>query len=172
MIAAYTGEAGDATLYLARGAAPAEADPAPSVVVPGSDAPMASSDEAAERAFSVMIALVAQGQLEGAIEAGPPERVGLVLFATIQGIAALVTGGMLQVDQVGHPIGRQHQRLDPLDAAADRPPLGVDRRHRRHHPALSRRLRRHLHHRSAGARRGVREGHRKAALTSGRGQRP
>ncbi len=52
-------------------------------------------DEAAERAFSVMIALIEQGQLEGAIEAGPPERVGLVLFATIQGIAALVAGGIV-----------------------------------------------------------------------------
>ena len=55
-------------------------------------------DEAAERAFSVMIALIAQGQLEGAIEAGPPERVGLVLFATIQGIAALVAGGIVSAE--------------------------------------------------------------------------
>jgi len=52
-------------------------------------------DEAAERAFAVMLALIEQGQVEGAIETGPPERVGLVLFATLQGIAALVAGGIV-----------------------------------------------------------------------------
>jgi AcrR family transcriptional regulator len=52
-------------------------------------------DEAAERAFAVMLALIEQGQAEGAIENGPPERVGLVLFATLQGIAALVAGGIV-----------------------------------------------------------------------------
>ena len=31
---------------------------------------------------------------------GDPERVGLVLFATIQGIAALVTAGIVQPDQI------------------------------------------------------------------------
>jgi AcrR family transcriptional regulator len=54
--------------------------------------------EAAERAFSVMLALIEQGQAEGAIETGPPERVGLVLFATLQGIAALVAGGMVSAE--------------------------------------------------------------------------
>ncbi len=65
--------------------------------------------EAAERAFSVMLELIEQGQVEGALERGEPERVGLVLFATIQGIAALVTGGMVDAE-----------RLDELvaDAAA------------------------------------------------------
>ena len=56
--------------------------------------------EAAERAFSVILELIAQGQHEGVLERGEPERVGLVLFATIQGIAALVTGGMVDADQV------------------------------------------------------------------------
>jgi AcrR family transcriptional regulator len=56
--------------------------------------------EAAHRAFSVMLELIEQGQREGALEAGDPERVGLVLFATIQGIAALVTGGMVEGDLV------------------------------------------------------------------------
>ena len=41
-----------------------------------------------------------QGQAEGAVEPGEPERVGFVLFATIQGIAALVTGGMVQAEQL------------------------------------------------------------------------
>ena len=56
--------------------------------------------EAAERAFSVMLELIEQGQAEGVLEPGEPERVGLVLFATIQGIAALVTGGMVEADQL------------------------------------------------------------------------
>jgi AcrR family transcriptional regulator len=56
--------------------------------------------EAAERAFAVMFELIAQGQADGALEPGEPERVGLVLFATIQGIAALVTAGLVAVAQV------------------------------------------------------------------------
>jgi AcrR family transcriptional regulator len=56
--------------------------------------------EAADRAFSVILELIEQGQAEGALEEGDPERVGLVLFATIQGIAALVTGGMVGADQL------------------------------------------------------------------------
>ena len=62
--------------------------------------PSAALHEAADRAFSVMLELIEQGQVEGAIEAGEPERVGLVLFATIQGIAALVTGGMVVAEQL------------------------------------------------------------------------
>jgi AcrR family transcriptional regulator len=56
--------------------------------------------QAAQRAFSVMFELIQQGQAEGVLESGEPERVGLVLFATIQGIAALVTGGMVAPEQV------------------------------------------------------------------------
>jgi AcrR family transcriptional regulator len=55
---------------------------------------------AAERAFSVMLALIEQGQNEGLLESGDPERVGLVLFATIQGIAALIAGGMVAMEQL------------------------------------------------------------------------
>jgi hypothetical protein len=55
-------------------------------------------DLAAERAFAVMLALIEQGQEAGAIETGPPERVGLVLFATLQGIAALVAAGIVSAE--------------------------------------------------------------------------
>ena len=51
--------------------------------------------DAAERAFSIMLELIEQGQADGILEPGDPERVGLVLFATIQGIATLVTGGIV-----------------------------------------------------------------------------
>jgi AcrR family transcriptional regulator len=55
--------------------------------------------EAADRAFAAMLALIAQGQAEGALRSGDAERVGLVLFSTLQGIAALVTVGMVSADQ-------------------------------------------------------------------------
>jgi AcrR family transcriptional regulator len=60
----------------------------------------AALNEAADRAFSVMLELIEQGQADGALEPGEPKRVGLVLFATIQGIAALVAGGMVDADQL------------------------------------------------------------------------
>ncbi|HTZ86098.1 MAG TPA: TetR/AcrR family transcriptional regulator [Solirubrobacteraceae bacterium] len=56
--------------------------------------------EAAEHAFGVMLALIEQGQREGALQDGEPERVGLVLFATIQGIASLLTSGLVREDQL------------------------------------------------------------------------
>jgi hypothetical protein len=59
-----------------------------------------SLHEAADRAFSVLRELIDQGQAEGALERGEPERVGLVLVATVQGIAALVTGGMVRAEQL------------------------------------------------------------------------
>jgi AcrR family transcriptional regulator len=62
--------------------------------------PSGALHEAAERAFAVMLALIEQGQAEGVLERGDPERVGLVLFATVQGIAALVTGGMVPPEQI------------------------------------------------------------------------
>jgi len=61
--------------------------------------------EAADRAFSVLLELIEQGQAEGAIESGDPERVGLVLFATIQGIAALHSSAMVAGEQVDELIG-------------------------------------------------------------------
>jgi AcrR family transcriptional regulator len=61
--------------------------------------------EAAERAFAVMLELIDQGQAQGALERGDPERVGLVLFSTIHGIAALVTGGVVQAEQLDELVG-------------------------------------------------------------------
>jgi AcrR family transcriptional regulator len=56
--------------------------------------------EAADRAFAVMLDLIDQGQAQGALEPGQPERIGLVLLATIQGIAALVSGGIVAPEHV------------------------------------------------------------------------
>jgi AcrR family transcriptional regulator len=63
-------------------------------------APSGTLHEAADRAFSVMLELIEQGQAEGVLEHGEPERVGLILFATIQGIAALLTGGIVPPDRL------------------------------------------------------------------------
>jgi len=54
----------------------------------------------AENTFAVLLELIEQGQRDGVLESGDPERVGMVLFATIQGIAALVTGGMVGAEQL------------------------------------------------------------------------
>jgi AcrR family transcriptional regulator len=56
--------------------------------------------EAAEQAFAVILDLIQQGQAGGMLERGEPERVGLLLFATMQGIAALVSAGLVDTDQV------------------------------------------------------------------------
>jgi len=78
--------------------------------------------EVAHRAFAVLLELIEQGQREGALEAGDPERVGLVLFATIQGIAALVTGGIVEVEQVDALVGDAIERFlrgcEPAGASA------------------------------------------------------
>jgi AcrR family transcriptional regulator len=55
---------------------------------------------AMERAFSVLIELILQGQAIGQLQPGDPERVGLVLFSTVQGIAALLTAGMITPEQL------------------------------------------------------------------------
>jgi AcrR family transcriptional regulator len=56
--------------------------------------------EASDRAFSVILELIAEGQANSALEPGEPERIGLLLFATMQGIAALVTVGIVEPAQV------------------------------------------------------------------------
>jgi AcrR family transcriptional regulator len=66
--------------------------------------PAGPLEAAADQAFSVVLELILQGQAEGALEPGDPERVGLVLFATIQGIVALITAGMV-------PSGREDDLL-------------------------------------------------------------
>ena len=59
-----------------------------------------SLHDAMERAFSVLIELILQGQAIGRLQPGDPERVGLVLFSTIQGIAALLTAGIIAPEQL------------------------------------------------------------------------
>lgn len=50
---------------------------------------------AAAAPFGLMHDLIAQGQAQGVLEPGDPQRVGIVLFATLQGIATLINGQMV-----------------------------------------------------------------------------
>ncbi|TCK26075.1 TetR/AcrR family transcriptional regulator [Pseudonocardia endophytica] len=52
--------------------------------------------EAAAPAFALMYDLITEGQAAGALAAGDPERVGIVLFATMQGIAAVINGNLVE----------------------------------------------------------------------------
>ena len=61
--------------------------------------------QAADRAFSVILELIDEGQTNAALEAGDPERIGLLLFATMQGLAALVTAGIVAPEQVDSLVG-------------------------------------------------------------------
>lgn len=54
--------------------------------------------EAAEAAFGVLGELIAEGQSLGALAEGPPESIGIVLFATVHGIASLINGKFIGVE--------------------------------------------------------------------------
>jgi AcrR family transcriptional regulator len=61
--------------------------------------------DAADRAFSVILELIEQGQAEGLLEPVDPERIGLVLFASVQGAAALVTAGIVEPGELDGLVG-------------------------------------------------------------------
>ncbi|MBB2923986.1 TetR/AcrR family transcriptional regulator [Cellulomonas cellasea] len=52
--------------------------------------------EAASAPFTLMHGLVVEGQELGVLPAGDPERTGLVAFATLQGIASMINGGLVR----------------------------------------------------------------------------
>ncbi|WP_041626295.1 TetR/AcrR family transcriptional regulator [Stackebrandtia nassauensis] len=54
--------------------------------------------KAAEAPFQLMIELLQQGQAQGALPSGAPERIGIILFATLQGIASLINGNFVEAD--------------------------------------------------------------------------
>jgi AcrR family transcriptional regulator len=58
-------------------------------------------------AFEPIVGLIREGQAEGVLRGGPPEELGLILYATIAGIATLVTTGAIG-----------GERLDDLTGAA------------------------------------------------------
>ncbi len=56
--------------------------------------------EAAEAAFGQVSGLIEEGQENGALEHGDPERIGIILYATVQGIATMVNGDMIDAERL------------------------------------------------------------------------
>ncbi|BCJ69406.1 TetR/AcrR family transcriptional regulator [Polymorphospora rubra] len=50
---------------------------------------------AAAAPFGLLHDLIAEGQEEGLLQPGDPQRVGIVFFATLQGIATLINGSLV-----------------------------------------------------------------------------
>lgn len=55
---------------------------------------------AAEAPFTLMNDLVVEGQEQGALPAGDTRQLGLVLFATMQGLASLVNGNFVEPEML------------------------------------------------------------------------
>lgn len=51
--------------------------------------------EAGDRAFTAMAGLITEGQAAGHLAGTSPEQLGLLVWSTLQGLASLVNGGML-----------------------------------------------------------------------------
>lgn len=66
---------------------------------------VAALQEAAAGAFSVLVELIEEGQASGLLEPGDPEPMALLLFATTQGIAALVTAGIIAPKRLDRLVG-------------------------------------------------------------------
>jgi AcrR family transcriptional regulator len=52
--------------------------------------------ESADRAFATTLEVIAEAQACGELGAGDPGRVAIVAFATLQGLAAMANGGMIE----------------------------------------------------------------------------
>jgi AcrR family transcriptional regulator len=62
--------------------------------------PSAAVREASERLFTTVGDLIGQGQQAGQLPPGDPARLRLLLVATLQGIASLITSGRIQDTQI------------------------------------------------------------------------
>ncbi len=52
--------------------------------------------EAADRAFAIALAVIAEAQARGELADGDPGRVAIVAFATLQGLATMANGGHIE----------------------------------------------------------------------------
>jgi AcrR family transcriptional regulator len=90
-------------MFAAKNAGPAakNAGPGGKNAGPGavSGEPPAALRAASERLFGTVGELIRQGQRTDELPAGDPERLLLLLVATLQGIAALTTSGRVRADQ-------------------------------------------------------------------------
>lgn len=62
--------------------------------------------DAAYAAFAPVVGLLAEGQAAGEIARGPIEEIGTALMAALQGVAAMVTGGLLAADELERTVPR------------------------------------------------------------------
>jgi AcrR family transcriptional regulator len=76
--------------------------------------------EASGRAFAAVRSLIAEGQESGELAPGDPEAFATALFAVLQGLLALVNGGMLPPDRVDATVTDTVDRL----LRGSRPPAG------------------------------------------------
>jgi AcrR family transcriptional regulator len=60
--------------------------------------------EAADRAFAVALAAIADGQAAGELPSGDPGRIGIGAFATLQGLATMANGHMIDAAPVGEVV--------------------------------------------------------------------
>ena len=63
---------------------------------PGAD----ELEAAAQRAFTMVLALIEEAQAAGELVSGDCERIGTTIFATLQGLTAMANGGMLGVEKL------------------------------------------------------------------------
>ncbi len=66
--------------------------------------------ESADRAFAIALAVFAEAQASGELPPGDPGQVAIVAFATLQGLAAMANGGMIDDAPVGDVV------TDAIDA--------------------------------------------------------
>jgi AcrR family transcriptional regulator len=64
----------------------------------------ASLRAAGDRAFAAPFGLVAEGQATGVVVPGDTERVATVVWASVQGLASMVNGGMLDAEEADHMV--------------------------------------------------------------------
>ena len=67
--------------------------------------------EAAGRAFGAVPRVIAEGQEAGEVEPGDPAILGLVTFATLQGMIALSHNGLIKGAPLGVMVGKAIERL-------------------------------------------------------------
>lgn len=59
-----------------------------------------SVPRAAEAAFGPIRELICEGQAQGTLQEGPPEEIGLILYATVNGITTLANTGAVGVERI------------------------------------------------------------------------
>ena len=67
--------------------------------------------EAADRAFEAPLALITEAQAAGEVVPGDPERVAIVAWAALQGLASMVNSGMLDGAAVDDLVADAADRL-------------------------------------------------------------